>query len=170
MKKLFRHPVAKYLVIALCAVILPLVYGFTVGGMPTEWHFALQALLFAGLFSFMIRRNSFDSLWKRLCLTLLVTVIAVVGGWAIYFYTNSLQSTFVSEYDAVVTDTYYRGGGTAWFQNPKGEERSVELHGDSLSVTSDSHVEIGDTIRVREYKGLFDVPFCTLAEQEDEQS
>ena len=35
MKKLFRHPVAKYLVIALCAVILPLAYGFTVGGMPT---------------------------------------------------------------------------------------------------------------------------------------
>ncbi len=170
MKKLFRHPVAKYLVIALCAVILPLVYGFTVGGMPTEWHFAVQALLFGGLFSFMTRRNSFESLWKRLCLTLLVTVIAVVGSWVIYFYTNSLQGTFVSEYDAVVTDTYYRGGGTAWFYNPQGEERSVELHGDSLSVTSDSHVEIGDTIRVREYVGLFDVPFCTLAEQEDEQS
>jgi len=170
MKKLFRHPVAKYLVIALCAVILPLVYGFTVGGMPTEWHFAVQALLFGGLFSFMTRRNSFESLWKRLCLTLLVTVIAVVGSWGIYIYTNSLQCTFVSEYDAVVTDTYYRGGGTAWFYNPQGEERSVELHGDSLSVTSDSHVEIGDTIRVREYVGLFDVPFCTLAEQEDEQS
>ncbi len=171
MKKLFCHPEAKYLVIALCAVILPLVYGFTVGGMPTEWHFAVQALLFGGLFSFMTRRNSFESLWKRLCLTLLVTVIAVVGSWVIYFFANSLQGTFVSEYDAVVTHTdYYRFSGTAWFQNPKGEERSVELHGDSLRVTSDSHVEIGDTIRVREYVGLFDVPFCTLAEQEDEQS
>ena len=68
MKKLFRHPVAKYLVIALCAFILPLVYGFTVGGMPTEWHFAVQALSFGGLFSFMTRRNSFESLWKRYCL------------------------------------------------------------------------------------------------------
>ena len=170
MKKLFRHPVAKYLVIALCAVIFPLVYGFTVGGMPTEWLFAVQTLLFGGLFSFMTRRNSFESLWKRLCLTLLVTVIAVVGGWAIYFYTNSLQGTFVSEYDAVVTDTYYRGGGTAWFYNPKGEERAVELHDHRLIVTDDSYVKIGDTIRVREYVGLFDVPFCTLAEQEDEQS
>ena len=170
MKKLFRHPVAKYLVIALCAVILPLVYGFAVGGVPTEWHFALQALLFAGLFSFMVRRNSFDSLWKRLCITLLVTVLAVVGSCVIYLCANNLQGIFVSEYDAVVTHTHYHGGGTAWFQNPKGEERSVELHGNSLSVTSDSHVEIGDAIRVREYVGLFDVPFCTLAEQEDEQS
>ena len=170
MKKLFRHPVAKYLVIALCAVILPLVYGFTVGGMPTEWHFAVQTLLFGGLFSFMTRRNSFESLWKRLCLILLVTVIAVVGSWGIYIYTNSLQCTFVSEYDAVVTDTYYRGGGTAWFYNPQGEERAVDLHDHRLIVTDDSHVEIGDTIRVREYVGLFDVPFCTLAEQEDEES
>ena len=154
----------------LCAVILPLVYGFAVGGMPTEWHFALQALLFAGLFSFMVRRNSFDSLWKRLCITLLVTVIAVVGSWVIYFCVNSLQGTFVAEYDAVVTDTNYRGGGTAWFQNPKGEERAVDLQDHRWVVTDDSYVKIGDTIRVREYVGLFDMPFCTLAEQEDEQS
>lgn len=171
MKKLFRHPVAKYLVIALCAVILPLAYGFTVGGMPTIWHRIVQTLFLGGLFAFMIRRNFFESVWKRLFLILVVTVLSMTGGWAVYFYVNSLQGTFVSEYDAVVTHTdYYRFSGTAWFQNPKGEERSIGLHGDSLSVTSDSHVEIGDTIRVREYVGLFDVPFCTLTEQEDEQS
>ena len=170
MKKLFRHPVAKYLVIALCAVILPLVYGFAVGGMPTEWHFALQTLLFAGLFSFMVRRNSFDSLWKRLCLTLLVTVLAVAGSWAFYFHVNNLQSTFVAEYEATVNDVYYRGEGTAYFLNPDGEARAADLQDRRWVVTDDSYVKIGDTIRVREYKGLFDVPFCTLAEQEDEQS
>lgn len=170
MKKLFRHPVAKYLVIALCAVILPLVYGFTVGGMPTEWHVAVQTLLFGGLFSFMTRRNSFESLWKRLCLTLLVTVIAVMGSRVIYFYANSLQGTFVSEYDATVYDAYYRGGGRAYFLNPDGAERATDLHDHRLIVLDDNYVKIGDTIRVREYVGLFDVPFCTLAEQEDEQS
>ena len=170
MKKLFRHPVAKYLVIALCAVILPLVYGFAVGGMPTEWHFALQALLFAGLFSFMTRRNSFESLWKRLCLTLLVTVIAVVGSRVIYFCVNSLQGTFVAEYEATVYDAYYRGEGTAYFLNPDGEARAVDLQDHRWVVLDDSYVKVGDTIRVREYVGLFDVPFCTLAEQEDEQS
>ena len=170
MKKLFCHPVAKYLVIALCAVILPLVYGFTVGGMPTEWHVAVQTLLFGGLFSFMTRRNSFESLWKRLCITLLVTVLAVVGSWAVYFHVNSLQSAFIAEYDAVVTDVYGRGGGRAYFLNPDGAERATDLHDHRLIVLDDNYVKIGDTIRVREYVGLFDVPFCTLAEQEDEQS
>lgn len=170
MKKLFRHPVAKYLVIALCAVILPLAYGFTVGGMPTIWHRIVQTLFLGGLFAFMIRRNFFESVWKRLFLILVVTVLSTTGSWAIYFYVNSLQGTFVSEYDAVVTDAYYRGGGTASFQNPKGEERAVDLHDHRLIVLDDSYVKVGDTIRVREYVGLFDMPFCTLAEQEDEQS
>ncbi len=170
MKKLFRHPVAKYLVIALCAVILPLAYGFTVGGMPTIWHRIVQTLFLGGLFAFMIRRNFFESVWKRLFLILVVTVLSTTGSWAVYFYVNSLQGTFVSEYDAVVTDAYYRGGGTASFQNPKGEERAVDLHDHRLIVLDDSYVKVGDTIRVREYVGLFDVPFCTLAEQEDEQS
>lgn len=170
MKKLFRHPVAKYLVIALCAVILPLAYGFTVGGMPTIWHRIGQTLFLGGLFAFMIRRNFFESVWKRLFLILVVTVLSTTGSWAVYFYVNSLQGTFVSEYDAVVTDAYYRGGGTASFQNPKGEERAVDLHDHRLIVLDDSYVKVGDTIRVREYVGLFDVPFCTLAEQEDEQS
>lgn len=170
MKKLFRHPVAKYLVIALCAVILPLAYGFTVGGMPTIWHRIVQTLFLGGLFAFMIRRNFFESVWKRLFLILVVTVLSTTGSWAVYFYVNSLQGTFVSEYDAVVTDAYYRGGGTASFQNPKGEERAVDLHDHRLIVLDDSYVKVGDTIRVREYVGLFDVPFCTLTEQEDEQS
>lgn len=170
MKKLFRHPVAKYLVIALCAVILPLAYGFTVGGMPTIWQRIVQTLFLGSLFAFMIRRNFFESVWKRLFLILVVTVLSTTGSWAVYFYVNSLQGTFVSEYDAVVTDAYYRGGGTASFQNPKGEERAVDLHDHRLIVLDDSYVKVGDTIRVREYVGLFDVPFCTLTEQEDEQS
>jgi hypothetical protein len=84
----------------------------------------------------------------------LVTVIAVVGSWAVYFHVNNLQSTFVAEYEATVNDVYYRGEGIAYFLNPDGEARAADLQDRRLVVTDDSYVKIGDTIRVREYKGL----------------
>ena len=71
----------------------------------------------------------------------------------------------VGEYDVIVEYVNGRGGGYADFTTPQGNEGSVDLHDYRLIIFDDDYVGVGDTIRVREYKGIFNELYYVFVEE-----
>jgi|GEM_PF-1247216 len=168
MKKLIKHPSAKYLAVMLCAFLFVPLYGFTIGGQLSAWHGAVLFVAYTCIFSVCYSRQTFTRLLTRLGKTVAVALIAMVLSVVLYGTINCMSGDFMMEYDAVVTHADYWRGRTLYFDNPNGENRYVNLYDyDPFKEDDDDYLfGIGDTVRVREYRGLFDAPFCLLTEKE----
>lgn len=145
-----------------------IVFGFLYG-------FWLQYLIPYELFltvAFVIAVILFLSLWKHhhgktmikvveiFALSMLLLVVAPIT----YDAGNRLSKEMITQYDVVVESVYGRGGGRAEFTAPDGCSAEVELH-DYRVVLTDEYVEVGDTIRVQEYRGLFKQPYYVFVEE-----
>jgi hypothetical protein len=93
-------------------------------------------------------------------LSLLLCIVAPLT----YDEGNHLCAEMTAQYDVVVESVYGHGGGRAEFTTPDGCSAEVELH-DYRVVLTDDYVEVGDTIRVQEYRGLFKQPYYVFVEE-----
>ena len=168
MKKFMKHPITKYLAVMLCALVLILVYGFTFGGQLSVWHGTVLFVVYFCVFSVCYRRQTFVRLLTRLGKAVAVSAIATVLSVVLYGTFNCMSGELVMEYDAVVTFADYWRGSTVYFDNPDGENRYIHLDDYSPFKTEGDYLyNVGDTVHVREYRGIFDVPYCIAAETEE---
>ena len=103
---------------------------------------------------------------SRLIETLSLSVLLTLISFGIFSYGNQLHGEYIEEYDVVVEYVNSRGGGHASFTTPDGKEETVELNDRRPVITNeDDCVNVGDTIKVQKYRGIFNKHYFIFVEQ-----
>ncbi len=153
-----------YLSVTAFEMALGLVYGFWLQRLlPVAVWLAVAFLVPFAVFGLRSQTRDSAARWVEV---IAVSVLFAAVSPLTFSLGNRIGSTFVGEHDVVVEYVIGRGGGTATFTMPNGRVGEVELH-DYRPVLSDdaNFVDVGDTIRVREYRGLFQLTYYTFVEE-----
>ncbi len=153
-----------YIILIIFEITLGLAYGFLLQNtVPVEvcLFIAFLVPLFIISVSFKKQRDMYVRLIEVLVLSLLSMAVFI----AVFFGGNQLRGEFIGEYDVIVECVNGRGGGYADFTTPQGDEGRVDLHDYRPIIVNDDYVDVGDTIRVREYKGLFNEVYYVFVEE-----
>lgn len=95
-----------------------------------------------------------------------VGLIVLAISFTVFFELNRISGSFVAQYDVEVEDVYSRHGGTAYFTTPDGRYGDAPLNDYRIIMPDDADmVEPGDTIRVKEYKGIFGSHYYVFVEE-----
>ena len=143
---------------------LGLVYGFFLQSAVSVAIFIFISFSVPFLVLFIFKRTEKDRV-VRLIETLILSFLLMAVFVMVFWGGNQLGGDLVGEYDVTVEFVNGRGGGTAYFTTPSGEEGSVGLNDYRIIVEDDDCISVGDTIRVREYKGFFNQFYYALAEK-----
>ncbi len=145
-------------------LILGFTYGFVLKQFVSAWICFLVAFFVPFVVLFYFSKNRQDVLVKLKRTFMLSLLLSAVSCGVIY-YGNQLHAEFVGEYDVLVDYVNGRAGGCAYFIAPNGEEENVDLRDYRPIVSDDDCVEAGDTIRVREYIGVFGETYYVFVEE-----
>ena len=152
-----------------------LIYGFGVGGMISLSCLCILWCVISGMDLLLsaLSKHS-DSMVRRIAYAMLKGFGAVLLAVILYTTVNRLSPTLVTSYETyalsaeitrggTVTVTFTRGGPvTVTFTDPDGQEKSGEMPDYGCLADEDSVVEIGDSIIVSEYDGLFHLTYRTV--------
>ena len=144
--------------------VLGLSYGFLLQNIiPVEVCLFIAFLVpfFVIAISFKNQREVYVKMIETFFLSLLLMAVFI----AVFFCGNQWRGEFIGEYDVIVEYVNGRGGGYAHFTTPQGNEGSVDLHDYRPIIGDDDYVDVGDTIRVREYKGIFNELYYVFVEE-----
>ena len=153
-----------YIILIIFEIALGLTYGFLLQNiMPVETCLFIAFLVpfFTISVSAKEQRNKFVD-WVEILALSFFSLVIFVG---VFFGGNRLCGEYIGEYDVIVEYVNGRGGGCADFKTPQGEEGSVDLHDYRPIISNDDYVEVGDTIKVRKYKGLFNMNYYVFVEE-----
>ena len=154
----------KIIILLIFGIASALVYGFFGQNVIPFYVCVISTFLipFLFLFASLNKRDQQKKWMDIIALSLLSMAVFVVS----FSGVNQLHGEFVGEYDVVVEDVYYRSGGSAYFTTPQGEDGVVDLNDHRLVISDDDDVvDVGDTIKVRQYKGLFDKIYYVFVEE-----
>lgn len=152
-----------YIILAVFEIALALSYGFILQN-AVPLVFCVMVAFTTPIFVLHLcskERRNISAKWKEL-LTASLLLMSVFS--TVFFGINELHGEFIGEYDVIVEYVNGRGGGYAEFTTPQGRAGSVDLNDYRILIIDDS-VEIGDTIRVREYKGFFNKYYYRFVEE-----
>jgi len=152
-----------YIALIFFEIVLGFLYGLFLQSIVTgeSYFFIAFCIPFTVLSILAKKQDMFLKISETIFLSFLFFMVAVL----VLHYGNQIHAEFMDEYDVVVEFVNGRGGGSAEFTTPNGEEGRVDLHDNRIIIMDDSdRVKVGDTIRVREYKGFFNRLYYVLAE------
>ena len=153
-----------FIVLTFVETALGVVYGFLLQNIiPVE--VCLFVAFFIPFFIIFVFSKSQREVYVKLAETFVLSLLLAAVFIAVFFGGNQLRREFVGEYDVIVEYVNGRGGGYADFITPQGNEARVDLHDYRLIILGDDYVDVGDTIRVREYKGLFNELYYVFVEE-----
>lgn len=153
-----------YIILIVFEITLALAYGFWLQNIvPIGFCFnsAIAIPFTVLLISFKEKQNMIIKCKISLFFSLVLMSVFLI----VFFGFNKLHGEFIDEYDVVVEYVNYRGGGCADFTTPQGDEGSVELHDHRPIIIDDDCVEVGDLIRVQEYKGIFNQTYYVFIDE-----
>ena len=153
-----------YIVLAVFEMAFGLAYGFLLQNVLTFEFCLIVAFIVPFTVLSISFKESRDTIvnWKKL---LLLSLFLMLVFSFVFFKGNQLHGEFIDEYDVTVEYVNYRGGGYANFTTPQGKEGSVDLHDYRPIIIDDDRVDLGDKIRVREYKGIFNEYYYVFVEE-----
>ena len=144
-------------------IVLGFAYGFLLQNIiPAE--VCLFVAFLVPFFVISISSKSQREVYVKLIETSVLSLLLAAVFIAVFFGGNQFRGEFIGEYDVIVEYVNHRGGGYADFTTPQGNEGSVDLH-DYRPIIVDDYVDVGDTIRVREYKGIFNELYYVFVEE-----
>lgn len=160
-----------YSILIIFEIVLGFAYGFLLQNIiPAE-----VCLFVAFLVPFFVISISSKSqrevyvnqreVYVKLIETSVLSLILAAVFIAVFFGGNQFRGEFIGEYDVIVEYVNGKGGGYADFTTPQGNKGSVDLHDYRPIIVDDDYVAVGDTIRVREYKGLFKELYYIFVEE-----
>ena len=156
MKKLLKH----FALLLIVGVSTTLVYGFLVGGELSIYYYIFESIILIATSLLFARKNITKKFVAQI--SEMMVMVGLIIGISAFSYTivNDFSGELVAEYDAKVTETNGRGGHTAYFIDSQGNEGSVYYETwFKIFIGEDEYPCEGDTIHVREYKGLFGKAF-----------
>ena len=148
-------------------IIFEIVLGFAYGFLLQNIIPAEVCLFVAFLVPFFVIAISFKNqrkVYVKMIETFVLSLLLMAVFIAVFFGVNQWRGEFIGEYDVIVEYVNGRGGGYADFTTPQGNEGRVDLH-DYRPIIVDAYVDVGDTIRVREYKGIFNELYYVFVEE-----
>ena len=155
-----------YVILFLSEIILGLTYGFLFRNVfPIEPYLAIAFLVPFIVLVFSSRKDN-GKIRVRLLTILVVALLFAMECFLIFISVNNIKGEFIGEYEVIVEDRSGKGSGSAGFLSPHGTYEQVDLHDYRIIWTDeDDYVDVGDRIRVREYKGIFDMSFYVFVEE-----
>ena len=148
----------------LSEIVLGCLYGFLLQNViPYELLLSVAYILPFTLLLIFWKNRRDKTVVKIVEIAVLSLLLCIVAPLT-YDAGNHLCAEMTAQYDVVVESVYGHGGGRAEFTAPDGCSAEVDLH-DYRVVLTDDYVEVGDTIRVQEYRGLFKQPYYVFVEE-----
>lgn len=142
-----------------------LIYGFGVGGMISLSCLCILWCVISGMDLLLsaLSKHS-DSMARRIAYALLKGFGAVLLAVILYTTVNRLSPTLVTSYETYALSAEITRGGTVTvtFTDPDGQKQTGEMPDYGCLADEDSVVEIGDSILVSEYDGLFHLTYRTV--------
>ncbi len=157
MIKLLKH----FVILLIVAIVTTLGYGFLIGGELSDYFYIFESITLVAL-SLLLSRKTLNKKFVEQFTEIMIVVALIVlfVSTGSYRVVNEFSGELVAEYDAKVTETNGRGGHTAYFIDSQGNEGSVYYETwFKIFIGEDEYPREGDTIHVREYKGLFGKAF-----------
>lgn len=142
-----------------------LIYGFGVGGMISLSCLCILWCVISGMDILLSALSKpADSMAWRIAYALLKGFGAVLLAVILYTTVNRLSPTLVTSYETYALSAEITRGGTVTvtFTDPDGQEQTGEMPDYGCLADEDSVVEIGDSIIVSEYDGLFHLTYRTV--------
>jgi hypothetical protein len=154
------------LLLAVFEIALGVVYGFWLQGwMNTELFLFVAFVVPFTVFLLLYEKGKTEN-GVKIVEVFVLSVLSAILAFVTLSGGNRLVAHRIGEYEVVVEEIYGKGGGEAYFTTPDGAEGSVDLHDYRIWYTdADDYVEVGDVIRVQEYRGLFDHSYFVFAEE-----
>lgn len=153
-----------FILLLLFEIVLGLAYGLGLQNIvPVE--VCLFIAFFVPLCIISVSLKNQRDTYVKLIEVLVLSLLSIAVFIAVFFGGNQLRGDFIDEYDVIVEYVNGRGGGCADFTTPQGNKGSVDLHDYRPIIVDDDCVDVGDTIRVREYKGLFNELYYVFVEE-----
>ena len=161
MKKIYL-----YVILILFEVAVGLTYGFILQNIISIEDCLIIAFLVPFILMLIFSMKNQEKIWGKLLRILVLALFLALLSFITFRLVNNKNGKLIGEYEVVVEAVYGRGGGTADFISPYGTTESVELHDYRLIYfDEDDFVDVGDTIKVREYKGIFGVSYYVFVEE-----
>ncbi len=153
-----------YTILFVFEITLALTYGLFFQNYMLDDFFFISAIIVP--FTVLIISSKEETSMSTKCEKALILSLALMVIFVISFDgLNKLDGEFIDEYDVIVEEVTHRDGGQATFTTPQGNEGSVDLHDYRPIIVDDDYVDVGDTIRVREYKGIFNELYYVFVEE-----
>lgn len=145
-----------YIIAVVFEILFAIFYGFFLQNIINLTDYIFLSFCFAFLILLISAKTENNNFKVKAIELLTLSFILCALSLAVFWTGNNARIQMVGEYDVIVEDTTYQNGGIAYFTNKKGHQGQVDLH-DYRSITSENEdfIDIGDTIRVQEYAGLF---------------
>jgi len=159
----------KKVIILISLILAEVVIGIIYGLSPQN---KVSTLLFYGLGAvaafcifliFLLKNHRFSEIFID------ITVFSLILGLIPFFFSsdiNELGGKFVAEHTVTVDKISGRADGTASFYTPDGSYATVDLHDYRIIILDgEEFVDVGDTIKVCEYVGLFKQKYYVFVEE-----
>lgn len=153
-----------YIILIIFEIALGLAYGFLLQNIiPIE--VCLFIAFFVPFLSYLFLLKKQQDVYVKLIEVSVLSLLSMAVFITMFFGGNKLHGKFIDEYDVIVEYVNGKGGGYADFTTPQGNEGRVDLHDYRPIIVDDDYVDVGDTIRIREYKGLFNEFYYVFVEE-----
>ena len=155
-----------YVILALFEITLGLTYGFLLRNVFSIEVCLVIAFLVPFIVILFFSRKDNGKIGARFLKILVIALLFTMACCVIFIFANNIKGELIGEYEVIVEDISAKGGGSAGFISPHGTYEYVDLHDYRIILTDeDDYVDVGDTIRVREYMGIFDMNYYVFIEE-----
>ena len=154
-----------YTILFVFEITLALTYGLFFQNYMLDNFFFISAIIVP--FTVLLISSKEETSMSTKCEKALILSLALMVIFVISFDgLNKLNGEFIDEYDVIVEEVTFRDGGQATFTTPQGIKGRVNLH-DYRPIVEDENdcVNVGDFIRVQEYKGIFNQSYFVLVDK-----
>ncbi|MBE6531869.1 MAG: hypothetical protein E7679_07300 [Ruminococcaceae bacterium] len=161
MKKLYL-----YIILILFEITIGLSYAFILWDLLSIEIYLIFAFFVPFLLFVIFSKNDEGKITAKTLKILILSLLLALSSFMPLITINAITAEFVAEHEVVVENIGGRGGGWASFTSHDGLLEYVDLHDYRIILTDeDEYVTIGDTIRVKEYKGIFDISYYVFVEE-----
>lgn len=150
-----------FVILLVVAIVTTLGYGFLIGGELSDYFYIFESITLVALSLLLSRKTLNKKFVEQFTeFMIMVALIVLFISPGSYDVVNEFSGELVAEYDAKVTETYGRFDHNAGFIDSQGNEGSIYYETwFKFFIDPDKYPFEGDTIHVREYKGLFGKTF-----------
>ena len=159
-----NRPLLAWIIWFIFIVSAILIYGFAVGGsLSTTFLFGFCCVVSTVdiLLSISFSKKSERTVLK-IAFGILKGMVAVLLVIAFYDSLNRLSPTLVATYEArAASVSYAHDQITVTFTDPNGRQKTAHTpHFWIVDFSEEDDLQVGDTVVVSEYVGLFDMTYC----------